>query len=309
MRHFHTFGNALNAHADHASFATSQPPAASRRDALFRETLTDIVERWLLGSAWALSPKRISTIPGLLRLCFNEFLAPDYALPDPEAAADSAAGLAGIVHDFNSTTILDAYRRGLYPLAHVAPMKWWSPPRRSVLFFDEIHLAKRLRRQMRQGQYRVTFDRDFEGVISACAGRRARRWHLTWITPTVMHAYAALFDAGHAHSFEVWNADGELVGGGYGVGVGGAFSTESQFSIEPNTSKIGFTVLNWHLARWGFAFNDGKLMTPTCRDMGFREIPRGEFLACLRRAERLPGKSGRWQIEAETDQIADWQPR
>jgi leucyl/phenylalanyl-tRNA--protein transferase len=85
-----------------------------------------------------------------------------------------------------------------------------------------------------------------------------------------MRVYADLFDAGHAHSFEVWNERGELAGGAYGVAIGGSFVTESQFSHEPNTAKIGFTVLNWHLAHWGFAFNDGKLMTPTCRDMGFK---------------------------------------
>jgi leucyl/phenylalanyl-tRNA--protein transferase len=123
-----------------------------------------------------------------------------------------------------------------------------------------------------------------------------------------MRAYAALFDAGHAHSFEVWNEKGELAGGGYGVSVGGAFSTESQFSHEPNTSKIGFAVLNWHLARWDYAFNDGKLMTPTCQDMGFREIPRAEFLTRLEQAGRRQGKSGRWQTEADVAAVADWQP-
>ena len=162
-----------------------------------------------------------------------------------------------------------------------------------MLFFPETHLAKRLRRQMRQGQYTVTFDRDFEGVIAACAGRRSGRWHLTWITPKIMRTYAALYDAGHAHSFEVWNAKGELIGGGYGVSTGGAFSTELQFSREPNTSKIGFAVLNWHLATWGYAFNDGKLMTPTCQDLGFREIARGDYLT--------PAGAGRtppWQERA-----------
>ena len=103
-----------------------------------------------------------------------------------------------------------------------------------------------------------------------------------------MRAYAELFDAGHVHSFEVWNEKGELAGGGYGVAIGGAFATKSQFSREPNTSKIGFTVLNWHLARWGFAFNDGKVMTPTCRDMGFREIA----------AWRIPGTAGRCRAKA-----------
>jgi len=298
----------LNYHADRLAFAAPVSAPAERRAALFRESPSEIAERWALGLAWALSPKRIGGVPGLVRMCFDEFLAPDYALPDPERALDKPAGLAGIVHEFTPDIILAAYRRGLYPLAHIAPLKWWSPPMRSVLFFGETHLAKRLRRQMRQGHYSVTLDRDFEGVITACAGQRFGRWHLTWITPKIMRAYAALFDAGHAHSFEVWNDKGELVGGGYGVSTGGAFSTESQFSHEPNTSKIGFAVLNWHLAQWGYAFNDGKLMTPTCHDIGFREIPRAEFLTRLAQAQRRPSNSGRWQIEADVATVADWQP-
>jgi len=230
-------------------------------------------------------------------------------LPDPEAALASPPGLAGIVHDLAAPTLVEAYERGLYPFSHLAPLKWWSPPTRSLLFFDELHIAKRLRRLMRQGHYTVTFDRDFEGVIKACAGTRAGRWHVTWITPKIMHAFAQAFDAGHAHSFEVWNEKGELAGGGYGIAIGNSFVTESQFSREPNTSKIGFTALNWHLAQWGFAFNDGKLMTPTCRDMGFREVPRSDFLGRLAQAERKPERIGRWQVEADLATIANWQPQ
>jgi leucyl/phenylalanyl-tRNA--protein transferase len=281
---------------------------AARRAALFREGLTDVAERWALGLAWALSPQRIRGVPNLLRLCLDEFLAPDYALPDPEGTADQPPGLAGIVHDLSLPTLITAYRRGLYPFAHIAPLKWWSPPQRSVLFFNELHIARRLRRQMRHGNYTVTFDRDFDAVIAACAGHRVGRWHLTWITPRIMRAYAELFDAGYAHSFEVWNERGTLAGGGYGVAVGNAFITESQFSLEANTSKIGFTVLNWHLAHWGFAFNDGKLMTPTCHDMGFREIPRSGYLDRLAQAGREPDRKGRWQIDADVVMASDWQP-
>ena len=278
------------------------------RNRLFHESLPQMAERWMLGLAWAAMPSRIGGLPNLCRLCLREFLAPDYALPDPERAFDRPPGLAGIVRDLTKPTLLAVYRGGLYPFAHIAPLKWWSPPRRSLLFFEELHIARRLRRQMRQGRYSVTFDRDFDGVIAACAGHRSGRWHLTWITPKIMRAYAELFDAGFAHSFEVWNERGELAGGGYGVAVGGAFVTESQFSREPNTSKIGFTVLNWHLARWGFAFNDGKLMTPTCLSMGFREIPRSDYLARLERAQHLAGKSGRWQAESDVTTVAEWRP-
>jgi len=286
----------------------AMPAAANARERLFRENPRDMVERWALGAAWALVPKRIGGLPNLARLYVRELLSPDYALPDPEAAFADPPGLAGIVHDLSPDTLMAAYRRGLFPFAHIAPLKWWSPPLRSLLFWNELHFSKRLKRTMRQNQYRVTFDRDFEGVIRACAERRPGRWHLTWITPKVMRAYADLFDAGHVHSFEVWNEKGELAGGGYGVSLGGSFVTESQFSRESNTSKIGFTVLHWHLAKWGYAFSDGKLMTPTCHDMGFRDVPRAEFLARLAGANKLPGKSGRWQTEADLTEIAEWNP-
>jgi leucyl/phenylalanyl-tRNA--protein transferase len=277
----------------------------ARRAALFRETPGEVLERWALGTAWALQPKRIGNLPALGALWAANLVHPRRALPDPERTLN-AAGLCGIVHDLSAATLLDAYRQGLFTFAHYGPLKWLSLPQRCVLFFDEIHIGKRVRRLMRQDKYKVTFDRDFAGVIKACAGRRDGRWHLTWITPRIMRAYADLFDAGHVHSFEVWNADGALVGGGYGVAVGGVFFTESQFSREDNTSKLGFTVLNWHLQQWGYVLNDGKWPTPTILDMGFRLIPRSEFRARIAAAAGL-GKPGRWQVEASAKAIADWQ--
>jgi leucyl/phenylalanyl-tRNA--protein transferase len=278
----------------------------NRRDVLFRETPLEMAQRWALGCAWALMPARIGELPDAFRAVARDWIVPSRALPD--AADVPASGIAAIAHELSPATLRDAYSRGLYPLAHAGPVKWRLPPQRSLLFFPELHIAKRLRRQMRQGRYTVTFDRNIEAVLKACAGVRVGRLPLTWITPHIMRAYADAFDAGLVHSFEVWNERGGLAGGGYGIATGGAFSTESQFSHEPNTSKIGFTVLNFHLARWGFAFNDGKLMTPTCRDMGFRELPRGDYLAQLAEAVRLPGKPGRWAIEANAAEVAEWQP-
>jgi len=293
-------------HADRMTLSRTE--GADRRAVLFRESLFERAERWALGSAWALAPKRIGGLPSLARLWFDEFLAPDYALPDPNRALDQPYGLAGIVHDFTLPTLLNGYRRGLYPWAHIAPLKWWSPPQRSLLLFKDLHISNNLRRQMRQGQYTVTFDRHFEGVIAGCAGRRDGRWHLTWITPRIMRAYAEAYDAGYAHSFEVWNDAGELVAGGYGIATGAAFSAESQFTREPNASRIGMTVLNWHLAHWGYRFNDGKLIGPLWRNMGFREFPRRDYLARLAEAVRAPGKSGRWQIETDLETVSHWRP-
>ena len=291
----------------HLPAAAARGHAAARAE-LFREPLTAVVERWVLGIAWALMPSRIRGVPNVLRLCFRELLAPDYALPDPEQAFDQPPGLAGIAHDLTLPTLLAAYRRGLYPLAHVGPLKWWSPPQRSVLFFNEYHMSNNLRRLMRQGRYTVTFDQDFDRVIAGCAGRREGRWHLTWITPRIMRVYAEAFDAGHAHSFEVWNAQGALVAGGYGITSGAAFSFESQFTREPNASKVGMSVLNWHLAKWGYRFSDGKLTGPLWRSVGFREIPRRAFLARLSDAVQAPAKSGRWQVETDLATISNWEP-
>ena len=213
-----------------------------------------------------------------------------------------------MVSDLAPATLLDAYGRGLYPFCHLGPLKWWAPRERMVLFFPEFHIAKRLRRQIRNGGYRVTFDRAFADVIRACAKPRAGKAPLTWITPRIMAAYAEAFDAGHAHSFEVWSADGDLIGGGYGLAFGRMFATESQFSFEPNTSKIGFTVLNWHLAQWGFVLNDGKHFTPTIDGMGFRAISRDAFTALCQDHGREPYRVGRWSIEADLAAVSSWKP-
>ncbi|MBX3518874.1 MAG: GNAT family N-acetyltransferase [Xanthobacteraceae bacterium] len=288
------------------SIAPGLPDAEARRAALFRESPRDIAERIALGLVWAAVPKRLERLPNLARVWLRDRLGGSKALPDPRMAGPG--GIAGIADDLSVETLLSAYKRTLYPWGHVGPFKWLSTDQRCVLFFNELHIAKRLRRQMRQNEYRVTFDTDFEGVVSACAERRPGRFHLTWLRPKLMRAYADLFDAGHAHSFEVWNKDGALAGGGYGVAVNGVFFTESQFSRESNTSKMGFTLFNWHLAKWGFLLNDGKDPTPTINEMNFRMIPRGELQAILDRGTMETSRPGRWICETDLKSIAEWQP-
>lgn len=283
---------------------------AERRAELFRETLTERAERVALGAVWPLRTReRLLGLPALGGTWLKHLVKPAAGLPDPRAALANPDGLAGIVSDFSPDTVLEAYRRGLYPWAHVGPLKWWSPAERCVLKFADHYMSKRLRRQMRQGEYTVTFDRDFESVIKACTGRREGKWHVTWITPKIMHAFAALYDAGYVHSFEVWNRNGELAGGGYGISTGRVFSTESQFSREPNTSKMGFAVLNWHLAKWGYLLSDGKAPTPTILDMGFKNIPREEYLGVLAQHGASGGKSGRWETEADLKTVSEWNPQ
>ena len=274
----------------------------------FRETWEETARRWTLGTAYALRPKRIRGVVPLLAFTAGKLATGNRTMPYASEALDQPDGLCGLVSDLEPSTLVEGYARGLFPFCHIGPMKWWAPRERMVLYFPELHIAKRLRRQIRNDGYRVTFDSDFEGVIRACAKPRSGKVPLTWITPRVMQAYMAAFAAGHAHSFEVWNEAGELVGGGFGLAFGRMFATESQFSRVPNTSKIGFTVLNWHLARWGFALNDGKFFTPTIDGMGFRAIPREAFTAMCASKGRVPGRVGRWSVETDLATVSNWKP-
>jgi leucyl/phenylalanyl-tRNA--protein transferase len=280
----------------------------ARRAELFRETPLEAAERIALGTAWSLKPKRIVLLPGLARIWLRDTFRAGNELPDPKSALKGPNAIAGIARDLSVPTLLEAYKRTLYPWGHFGPFKWLSSEQRCVLFFNELRIGKNVRRLMRRNEYRVTFDTDFEGVMKACAARRADRWHLTWLRPKIMHAMADLYDAGHAHSFEVWNKDGQLVGGGYGVAVNGVFHTESQFSRESNTSKMGFALLNWHLAKWGFLLNDGKDMTPTIAEMNFRMIPRSELQANLDKGTMDMCRPGRWECETDLKSIAEWMP-
>lgn len=274
----------------------------------FTETLEERARRLTLGIAYALRANRINGVPALLALTGLRLITGNRGLPQASEALDLPDGLCGLVSDLEPSTLLEGYARGLYPFCHVGPLKWWAPRERMVLFFPELHIAKRLRRQIRNEGYTVTFDRDFEQVIRACAKPRTGKAPLTWITPRIMSAYYEAFEAGHAHSFEVWNKNGELAGGGYGLAFGRMFSTESQFSLEPNTSKIGFTALNWHLAHWGFVLNDGKRFTPTIDGMGFRAIPRAEFTELCQKHGREPVRIGRWSTEADLAAVSSWKP-
>jgi leucyl/phenylalanyl-tRNA--protein transferase len=288
--------------------APLMPGPQARRDELFRETPFEMAERIVLGTAWSLKPARVGALPGLARIWLRDTFRGGNELPDPRTALQGPNAIAGIAYDLSVPKLISAYQRTLYPWAHIGPFKWLSSEQRCVLFFNEFHIAKRLRRQMRQNEYRVTFDSDFEGVMKACAERRPGRWHLTWLRPKIMHAFADLYDAGHAHSFEVWNKDGALAGGGFGLAINGVFFTESQFSRESNTSKMGFTLLNWHLAKWGFLLNDGKDPTPTIDGMNFRMIPRGELQRALDKGKTEMCKPGRWECETDLASVAEWQP-
>ncbi len=271
----------------------------------FRETPKAKLLRWLMGTAYALHPKRIREVPALLIAVAADICRGGTKLPSEATIRSHPNTFAGVCRDLTPDRVVAAARRGFFPWCHIGPLKWWVRHERMVLFLGEQHTPKRLRREMRKTDYRVTFDMDFDAVIEACAEpRKGRPLGLTWVTPKIMNLYSALHHLGFAHSFEVWSADGRLVGGGYGLAIGRVFYTESQFSRESNTSKMGFASLNHHLAKWGYVLNDGKDFTPTIDAMGFRTIPRGEFDAILDEHAVSGGHSGRWQVEDDLAAVA-----
>lgn len=289
------------------AFAGHKPAALAQGP---KESVADRLRRYALGVAWSLKPPRVLGVPATLLT-----LAAHYAggrlrpgqIPDPEGAWAIPDGLAGVCTDLRPETVVSAYAHGLYTFCHLGPMKWWAPASRMVLKLEDFHMEKNLRRKLRQKEFHVTFDRDFFGVLEGCARPRPGRWHLTWITPHIAEIFGALFEAGHAHSVEVYDLDGELVGGAYGVAAGGAFFTESQFSRKRDASKVGFATLNCHLQNWGFRLNDGKHKTAHLEQFGFRPASRRAFNAMLAETRSLSSRPGRWSVDPALD-VAAWKP-
>jgi leucyl/phenylalanyl-tRNA--protein transferase len=278
---------------------------AARRRLLFRETPKYKLLRWSMGLAYACHPKRAADLAFLLPAVVADLARGGTRMPSAASEHPRPDTFAGVCRDIAPETVLAAARLGYFPWCHVGPLKWWTRSERTVLFLGEQHIAKRLRRDMKKNPYRVTFDQAFDEVIKACAEpRKGRPLGLTWITPQIMQLYAKLHDLGHAHSFEVWSPDGRLVGGGYGLSMGRVFWTESQFSRESNTSKMGFATLNHHLAKWGYVLNDGKDFTSTIDAMGFRAIPRAQFDAIMAEHAHAGGRKGTWTVEADLATIA-----
>lgn len=274
-----------------------------------RETPVAVAKRWALGIAYALQPQRIASLPALVLWSTLDFLRGGTVVPDQNRTRSSPDTFAGVVRGLTPETYLAALRLGFFPWAHCGPLKWWTRKKRMVLFFPERCMSKRLKRLAASGRYRVSFDTAFDQVLIACGAPRAYNWHsLTWLTPRFMQLFSQLHRQGHAHSFEVWNADGALVGGGFGLAVGRIFVGESMFSLEPDTSKLAAAMLYAHLERWGFALVDARDHTPVLAKTGYREIPRADYERLLREHAQAPGRPGPWTVEADVVRDASEAP-
>lgn len=207
-----------------------------------------------------------------------------WVFPDPESAWED--DLVGRGADLEPGTLLAAYRRGLFPMpgGRGAPMLWWSPVRRGVLPLDRLHVSRSLRQATKHFEIRV--DTAFDEVVAECADPERDGG---WIDDDVMAAYSCLHELGWAHSVETWR-DGRLVGGLYGVAIGGLFAGESMFHRERDASKVALVALV-DLLRDEHA--DARLLdvqwqTPHLASLGVEEIDRADYLNLLEDALHLP---------------------
>jgi leucyl/phenylalanyl-tRNA--protein transferase len=171
--------------------------------------------------------------------------------------------------------LVRAYRAGIFPMAESAddPALFWVDPRyRGILPLDGFHVPRRLRRTVRQGRFEMSCDTDFAGVMRGCAGARPE----TWINAQIFRIYGALHEQGLAHSVEA-RQEGRLVGGLYGVAIGGAFFGESMFSLATDASKVALVHLVAILRRGGFVLLDTQFLTDHLGQFGTIEIPRAEY--------------------------------
>jgi len=212
--------------------------------------------------------------------------------PPLERALDEPAGLLAAGGDLSPARLLAAYQRGIFPwYSPGQPVLWWSPDPRAVLFPGEFHLTRSLAKTLRNRGFETAIDRDFAGVIAACAAPRANSVG-TWITAEMRSAYIELHRHGYAHSFETYEG-AQLVGGLYGVRLGGVFFGESMFSRERDASKTALARLVEFCVQEGIAVIDCQLPSRHLQSLGSRQIPRAQFQALLREHVKVaPARTG-----------------
>ena len=201
--------------------------------------------------------------------------------PDPrETPGEEPVAYGG---DLAPETLLDAYTHGIFPWPdETGRLWWWSPDPRCVLPLDGFHVSRSLRRTLRSGRFRTTVDHAFTSVVRGCADRDEG----TWITPGYARAFQRMHELGHAHSVEVWTADGALAGGVYGLAIGGAFMAESMFHRVSDASKVALHHLVELLRAGGFSLLDVQMPTPHLESLGAVTISRDEYLTRLEQSLR-----------------------
>lgn len=210
-------------------------------------------------------------------------------VPEADREEDSLYAVGG---DLSPRRLVEAYSLGIFPwtdfrLLEVPEQEreWWNqlhwhcPYDRFVIFPDEVHVSHSLRMRLNKGEYRVSFDEDFHGVISGCSKLRIDQPG-AWLGKQMVEAYTKLFELGFAHSVEVW-LHGELIGGLYGLLINGVFCGESMFSLKPDASKVALVALAHRMQQNGLKMIDCQFETPHLLTMGGRHIPLKEYLEIM----------------------------
>ena len=221
------------------------------------------------------------------------------AFPPVERALADPDGLLAIGGDLTVSRLVEAYSQGIFPwYGNDEPIMWWSPKYRAVIVPDQVHVSRSLKKTLRQNDFILTIDQDFNAVIDHCA-LAPRDTDGTWITEDMIEAYKQLHLSGHAHSFEVWDK-GQLVGGLYGIASGKVFSGESMFHYKTDASKIAFVFACFHLDAINFALLDCQVQNPHLASLGVVTQTRDEF------KRYLPTRKNEIKTSVELTINADW---
>jgi leucyl/phenylalanyl-tRNA--protein transferase len=224
-------------------------------------------------------------------------LTGELRFPAPEEAEPS--GLLAIGGDLGSKRLLLAYSMGIFPWYEDGlPILWHSPDPRMILLPAELRISRSLRKAMRDRRFEIGLDGGFEAVVRACARTPRGGQDGTWITDEMIEAYLQLFELGYAHCAEA-RLGGELVGGLYGVSLGGCFFGESMFATYTDASKVAFATLVAQLARWEFDLIDCQIHTDHLARFGATEWPRGRFLSVLEQSLAKKTRRGRWRFDGD----------
>jgi leucyl/phenylalanyl-tRNA---protein transferase len=203
--------------------------------------------------------------------------------PSPRYA--DAEGLVAVGGDLSVPRLLLAYRSGIFPWT-VDPITWWSPDPRAIFELDQFHVSHSLAKIIRKRMFTTTLDQAFAEVMKNCAAP-ARGRRSTWISPEFIEAYTELHRQGYAHSLECWQGK-RLVGGVYGVAIGGLFAGESMFHRVSNASKVALFHLIDHLRQQDFRLFDIQILTPITSQLGGISLPRAQYLPRLAQAIEAP---------------------
>ena len=218
-------------------------------------------------------------------------LTEELAFPPVTEAEDGILAVGG---DLTPERLLLAYRSGIFPwYSYNEPIIWWSPDPRFVLFPPNLKVSRSMAQFKRNTNFRVSIDTAFEDVIKSCAAQVRDGQLGTWITDEMLSAYNLLFQAGYAHSVEVWDEE-ELVGGLYGVSLGKLFFGESMFFTKSNASKLAFHTLVDLLKARDFDMMDCQVETKHLTSMGAVNIPRNDFIDRLHNGLNATTLKGSW---------------